>query len=137
VKEKDYYPIIESFFKSKGYLTFIEYRFLRGIVIPDILAIDPTLTRVVSVEVKRKDFKKALYQGFSYLAFSDYVYLAFPEKYAYHVIRKYIRPIKKLGFGILALNPNPKELIKPETSKYLSEELKQKLLCELRHRERP
>jgi len=117
MKERDYYPIVESFFKSRGYYTLVEWlAFPISKVTPDILAVDPNFSEIITVEVKLNNFKKAFWQGYTYLAFSDYVYLAFPRHYAHFAIKKYATIIKKYGLGIIALMPKVKILMTPTPS---------------------
>jgi len=131
LKERDYYPIIESFFKMRGYYTFVELMvFKRGKVMPDILAVDLNFSKVTAVEVKVNNFKKAFWQGFTYLAFSDHVYLAFPKHYANYAIRKYKSIIDKFGLGIIALTPKVKILREATPSSSPDKKLK----CVLLHR---
>ena len=133
MKERDYYPIIESFFKGRGYYTLVEWpAFPISKVIPDIIAVDPSFSKIITVEVKLNNFRGAFWQAWTDLAFSDYAYLAFPERYAHHVIKRYRRIIKGYGLGIIALKPWADVLVKPSLSRYLDRKIKHILLHRIR-----
>jgi len=133
LKERDYYGMIKSWLEEKGYRALIEWVvFPLAKVIPDIVAIDPDFSEITTIEVKLNSFKKGFWQAFTDMTFSDYVYLAFPERYAYYVIKRYLPIIKKYKIGIIALTPKPKILIKASESDYLDENLKREVLLKAR-----
>jgi len=119
----------------RGYYTFVELMvFKLSKVIPDILAVDPNFSKIVTVEVKLNNFKKAFWQAWTYLSFSDYVYLAFPEHYAHFAIKRYRPIIKKYGLGIITLTPKVKILMRSIPSRSPDKKLKHALLHKIRER---
>jgi hypothetical protein len=89
-----------NFLKSKGYHVKKEVRI--GFCRADIVGIKKNV--VVAVELKLNDWKKAIIQAKNYQLGSDYVYIAFPLKNIYNVIRKTELKLKNEGIGLLAIN---------------------------------
>jgi len=92
-------PVIK-FLKNKGYHVKKEVRI--GFCRADIVGIKNNV--VVAVELKLNDWKKAIIQAKNYQLGSDYVYIAFPLKNIYNVIRKTELKLKNEGIGLLAIN---------------------------------
>lgn len=92
-------PVI-NFLKNKGYHVKKEVRI--GFCRADIVGIKKNV--VVAVELKLNDWRKAIIQAKNYQLGSDYVYIAFPLKNIYNVIRKTEYKLKNEGIGLLAIN---------------------------------
>ena len=107
--EKQLYPIIKSFLEQRGFKVLTEVRlrkYLSGFYSEiDILGIKDDNT-VVIVECKLRNFKKTLMQAIRRRLYADYIYLAFPKRYARYVYRRYPyrTAIRAWGFGLLAVN---------------------------------
>ena len=68
----------------------------------------------ISIEVKVKDWRMGLMQAQRYLSFSDYSYLALPEKY---ISNASTEEIGSTGVGLLSINENNiEEVIAPRKS---------------------
>lgn len=91
---------VTNFLKNKGYHVKKEVRI--GFCRADIVGIKKNV--VVAVELKLTDCKKAIIQAKNYQLGSDYVYIAFPLKNIYNVIRKNELKLKNEGIGLLAIN---------------------------------
>lgn len=131
--ERILYPPIISYLEECGYTTFREVpvgRWFPKRV--DVIGVNSDLTRIVSVEVKVKDFRRALNQTLFRLYFSDYVYAAFPKQYAEYVLRKYEESLEKEGIGLLAVDHSVEVLLPPRVSKLVIKSLKEHVLKVLR-----
>ena len=101
-KEQQLYKPIEGFLKNKKYshiyseLEFYEYRI-------DLFGYSKSNYMAVSVELKLKDWRKALQQGLIYQLCSDYVYIAMPKSFLHN---KAINEISKFGIGIISVYPS-------------------------------
>jgi hypothetical protein len=90
----------------------------------DLIGVKPDLNQLVSVEVKLRNFRQLLDQAYYRLLFSDYVYMAFPMRYARHVARAYKSILERYGFGLMAVDGNIEILVAPQRSTVLSENYK-------------
>jgi len=132
-REELLYPIVSKYFAKKGYYIFREFPFIeKSNLRVDVFAVEKNFSHIISVEVKMKWFRKAVEQALVRLYFSDYVYLAFPERYAQYVLKKYIDVINELNLGILAIDGCVKELKKASKSPLLVYKLKESILNRLR-----
>ena len=124
--EKAFYHTISDFFKRRGYNVVIEFspitQFYGSKV--DLIAFSRKEDVIISIEVKMKNIKKAIAQAASRMTFSDYVYIAFPNKYAKWVLRKYFYELERMGLGLLAFSDTTIEMKSPELSKILNISLK-------------
>jgi hypothetical protein len=91
---------ITNFLKNKGYYVKKEVRI--GFCRADIVGIKKNVA--VAVELKLNDWKKAIIQAKNYQLGSDYVYIAFPLKNIYNIIRKTELILKNEGIGLLTIN---------------------------------
>jgi hypothetical protein len=90
----------------------------------DLIGVKPDLNQLVSVEVKLRNFSQLLDQAYDRLFFSDYVYMAFPMRYARHVARAYKSILERYGFGLMAVDGNIEILVAPQRSTVLNENYK-------------
>jgi hypothetical protein len=90
----------------------------------DLIGVKPDLNQLVSVEVKLRNFSQILDQAYDRLFFSDYVYMAFPMRYARHVARAYKSILERYGFGLMAVDGNIEILAPPQKSTILNESYK-------------
>ena len=107
-------PVIE-YFKKQGYTVRREIKI--GFHIADIVCFRDK--SVVAVELKIRDWKKALVQLKNYQLGADYVYLAVPLGRSHNILRKSESILKKDGIGLLIINEKSlsvNEIIKPKKS---------------------
>ncbi len=107
-------PVID-YFTERKYQIFREVKI--GFCRADIVAIKKDET--VAIELKLKNWKKALVQARNYKFGSDYVYIAFPLMKSYNVLKKAENVLRKEGIGFLTINEetqNIKEIVKPKKS---------------------
>lgn len=108
-------PVIE-YFKSKDYIVKREIRI--GFNRADLVCFKGK--KVLAVELKLKNWKKAIIQAKNYQLGADYVYIAFPLMKSYNVLKKAEHKLKEDGIGLIVVNEKNtevKEIIKPKTSK--------------------
>ncbi len=108
-------PVID-YFKQKDYTIKKEIKI--GFNIADLVCFKQK--EVISVELKLKNWKKAIVQAKNYQLGSDYAYIAFPSMKSHNVLKKAEHILKKEGIGLLVINEKNsevKEVIKPLKSK--------------------
>lgn len=93
---------VSDYFKKQGYIVRYEVRI--GFCRADILAFKNDET--TAVELKLRNWKKAIVQAKNYQLGCDYVYLAVPLWRAYNILRKAEFYLKKEGIGLLVINEN-------------------------------
>ena len=101
-KEKQLYKPIENFLKNRKYsyvhseLGFYEYKI-------DLFGYSKSSYKTISVELKLKNWQKALQQSLIYQLCSDYVYIAMPKSFLH---TKAVDEISKCGIGIISVYPS-------------------------------
>ena len=91
---------VSDYFINQGYRILEEVRI--GYCKADLVAFKDN--RVIAVELKLNDRKKAIVQAKNYQLGSDYVYLVFPLMKSYSILRKSEFELKKEGIGLLIVN---------------------------------
>jgi hypothetical protein len=89
-------PVAE-YFKNRGYRIFYEIRI--GFCREDLVAFKKE--KVVAVELKLDDWKKAIQQAKNYQISADYVYIAIPLIKSFNILRKADHILKKENIGLL------------------------------------
>lgn len=112
-KESQLYGPVKNFFIRRGYIVKSEIKI--GFCRADIVAFKEE--KVVSVELKISDWKKAILQAKNYQLGSDYVYIAFPLMNSYNILRKAEGRIRDAGIGLLVVNEYTKDVRKLIQSK--------------------
>lgn len=92
---------VTLFFERKGCIVHREIQI--GFCRADIVAFTPN-KKVISVELKLSDWKKALVQAKNYQLASDFVYVAFPLSKSYTVLKKSRHLLEKYGIGFLVIH---------------------------------
>jgi len=92
-------PVVD-FFKSQGYTVRREVRI--GFFKADIVAFKEE--NVVAVELKLKDWKKAIIQAKNYQLGADFVYIAIPLMKSFNILRKAQCKLENEGIGLLIVN---------------------------------
>ena len=88
---------VSDYFKNQGYK--VKHEIKIGFCRADLLAFKND--EVVAVELKLKDWKKAIVQVKNYKLAVDYVYLAVPLFRVFNILRKAEHILKKEGIGLL------------------------------------
>jgi len=99
---------VSDYFIEHGYT--IKYEIRIGFCRADLVAFKKD--KVVAVELKLSDWKKAIVQTKNYQLGADYVYLAVPLMKSYNIIRKSEHILIKNGIGLLSVNEKNCEVTK-------------------------
>lgn len=91
---------VSNYFMHKNYKVRYEVRI--GYCRADIVAFKKDV--VVGVELKIRDWKKAIVQAKNYQLGCDFVFLAVPLLKVYNILRKAEFCLKKEGIGLLVIN---------------------------------
>ena len=70
---------------------------------PDILLKSKTNTKIITIEVKLKNWKRALQQAYKYRSFSDIAYICMDEKNVKPALEN-LDLFKKCNIGLLTIN---------------------------------
>jgi hypothetical protein len=100
-------PVFD-YFKKQGYK--VKHEVTIGFCRADLVAFKDD--KVVAVELKLKDWKKAFVQAKNYKLAVDYVYLAVPLFRVYSILRKAEHIFKKEGIGLLIVKETTCEVCK-------------------------
>ena len=100
-------PVID-YFRSQGYKVRQEVRI--GFFRADIVAYKKD--NVVAVELKLKNWKKAIIQAKNYQLGADYVYIAIPLMKSFNILRKAQCKLENEGIGLLIINEKTCEVSK-------------------------
>ncbi|MFW9972061.1 MAG: hypothetical protein ACFFDF_17865, partial [Candidatus Odinarchaeota archaeon] len=72
--------------------------------------------KIISIEVKISNFSRLLYQAAQNLVFSDFSFIAIPEK---NYNKRIFKRAKELALGIIVLSDNDFEIVlKPKNNPY-------------------
>ncbi len=104
---------IESQLGHSGVIVITELPFLQRRV--DIVALQPSDSRIIAVEAKVKNWGDAVRQAVPCLLFADEVYIALPQEFS-HRVRHDV--IEQYGIGLIQVNSQVEVLIPPVRSPY-------------------
>jgi hypothetical protein len=107
-QESELYKPVSEYFKNKGYI--VRYEIRIGFCRADIVAFKEG--KITAVELKLRDWKKAIIQAKNYQLGSNYVYLAMPLSKVYNILRKSELNLRKEGIGLLIVNEKTLEVKK-------------------------
>ena len=125
ILEKHLYKRIREFLESKGFKVFYEVpicKLSRARV--DVIGFREYDCNVVAVEVKLRNYRRALYQALLRSTFADYVFIAFPERYAKRVYTNYASELYTYHVGLISIGRRVRVLVQPEKSPLLDESSK-------------
>ena len=107
---------LSDYFKKQGYI--IKHEVKIGFCRADLIAFKKD--EVIAIELKLKDWKKAMIQLKNYQLGADFVYLAVPLLRVYTILRKAECYLKKEGIGLLVItekNCEVRKIIDAQASK--------------------
>lgn len=112
--ELDLYPPMIEFFQNQNYSIELEMPIYRNRI--DLIAFN--FNHLIAVELKLKDWKRALRQAAYYQLGVDYSYIAMPFYQAIAIYRwKHLLVHEGVGlYGVLLDNSEVRELVKPKKS---------------------
>nr|MDO8099323.1 hypothetical protein [Candidatus Njordarchaeota archaeon] len=118
---------IHRFLENKNYAVFDEVRlFSRRI---DIIA--KRKNNLVSVELKLRDWRKAILQAYLNLRVSDYSLIALPEQVLNRVTEAVRSEVRHYGIGLLSVNGVVMRVVKPIHSTRIQPNLRRVFLKNL------
>jgi len=122
---------VRHFFENKNYSVFDEVRlFQRGI---DIIAKRRNI--IIAVELKMRDWRRAVQQAYLDLRVSDYALIALPETLWSRISRKIYYEAYNHGLGLLSVDGEARQIMRPERSKTIQPSLRRNFLKRLRRTE--
>jgi len=127
LKEEDLREPLQAFFREQGYKVFDEVKlFARGI---DVVAKQDNI--VISIELKLRDWRRAVAQACLDLRVSDYAFVAMPRK-AIEKNGELYRECVRLGVGLLAIDDGEvKQVLQPVISGRIQPLLRQRFLAKI------
>jgi hypothetical protein len=129
--ELELIPPVVSFFQRDGCIVHREVRI--GFCRADIVAFTQD-KKVVAVELKLSNWKKALVQAKNYQLASDYTYVAFPLSKSYLLMKKASFALQQNGIGLLVINEKTKNVCKIIDAKQSNKKLGTISIDEIRKR---
>jgi hypothetical protein len=127
-KEKELINPVKEYFESRNYATFEEVKlFARNI---DIIARKGN--DIASIELKLRDWKRALAQAYLNLRVSNYSYVALPEPIWNRIDKRIYTASIEHGIGLLSVDGVTKLVLRPERSKRIQPQLRKNFFKELR-----
>jgi hypothetical protein len=121
-QESELIKPISDYFKNKGYN--VRYEIRIGFCRADIVAFKND--RTTAVELKLRDWKKAIIQAKNYQLGSNFVYIALPLSKVYNILRKAEHNLRNEGIGLLIVNEKTNDV-----KKYINAKLSKKQLGEI------
>ena len=116
VLEEDLYPPMIQYFKKMNYSIELEIPIHRNRI--DLIAYNQD--KLIAVELKLLNWKRALRQATYYQLGADFVFLAVPLFRVYSILRKAEHYLKKDGIGLLVItekNCEVRKIIEAKPSK--------------------
>jgi len=128
LKEDDLREPVRAFFRERGYVVFDEPKlFARGI---DVVAKQSNI--IISVELKLRDWRRAVAQVCLDLRVSDYAFVAMPRK-AIEKNDELRRECVRWGVGLLVVDGGEvKQVLQPVISGRIQPILRQRFLAKLK-----
>jgi hypothetical protein len=118
---------VHDYFRTKKYSVFDEVRlFSRDI---DIVA--KRRNEIIAVELKLRDWKKAINQACLNQRVSDYSYVALPEPLWNRIDRDVYTISVAQGIGLLSVHGVARQIMRPERSKRIQPHLRRRFLRNL------
>lgn len=118
---------VHDFFKNRNYSVFDEAKlFSRGI---DIVA--KRRSKIVAVELKVRNWRRAIQQAYLDLRVSNYAFVALPESIWGRIDRKIYYEAYNYGIGLLSVDGEARQIMRPEHSKRIQPSLRRRFLKNL------
>jgi len=126
--EKSLYPSLISYLEQENLYIYREIPFFMKHI--DIVCVSPDIGELTAIEVKVKDWCTGYRQAIHHKIFAENSYLAISAKYSHRVLG-HIDFFENAGIGILEIDGNAKELLKPRFSKDIFPSYKELVLSTL------
>lgn len=125
ISEKEMAPLVVSFLRDLDLNTETEVRLLTKRI--DVVGFNRD--RLIAVELKMRNWQRALVQASMYQLCADEAYVALPQALC---MRLGAQPFQQLGIGILAIDGTAKVLLPARRSRLIHKSLRQQVLGCLR-----
>jgi hypothetical protein len=99
---------VSNYFQNRGYVVKREVKI--GYHKADIVAFKEE--NVVAIELKLRDWKKAIIQAKNYQLGTDYVYIAVPLMKSFNILKKAKHKLEEAGIGLLVVNEKTCKVVK-------------------------
>lgn len=99
---------VSNYFQNQGYVVKREVKI--GYHKADIVAFKEE--NVVAIELKLRDWKKAIIQAKNYQLGTDYVYIAVPLMKSFNILKKAKHKLEGSGIGLLVVNEKTCKVVK-------------------------
>jgi len=127
VIEMDLRKPVRDFFQNRNYSVFDEAKlFSRGI---DMIA--KRRSRIIAVELKVQKWRRALQQAYLDLRVSNYAFVALPASKWRRIDRRIYYEAYNYGIGLLSVDGEARQIMRPEHSKRIQPSLRRKFLRNL------
>ena len=118
---------VHRFFENKNYSVFDEVRlFQRGI---DIIA--KRRSTIIAVELKMRNWRRAVQQACLDLRVSNYAFIALPETIWSRIDRRIYYEAYNHGIGLLSVDGEARQIMRPDRSKRIQPSLRRSFLKRL------
>ena len=111
VREKTLLNRVEKYFRNKNFHTCTEVPLLNNSI--DLVAYKKDFSKIIAVEVKVMDWKRALQQATLYKLCAHQVYVAMWQKFLH---RADLDPLSDLGIGVISVDGHARRIVKPKNS---------------------
>ncbi len=125
VFEKEIYPQIESYLRKEGFDYFKEVQFLTRHI--DVIGINRK--KIIAIEVKIKDWKRALQQVLTCRLCAHEVYVAMWHEFAHRVP---VELFKNYGIGLMSVDGTVNVVTKAKKSLIIHDSMLKNLLTMLK-----
>ena len=112
--EKSLYPSLISYLEQENLYIFREIPFFMKHI--DVVCVSPDIRELTAIEVKVKDWCTGYRQAVHHKIFAENSYLAVSATYAHRVLG-HSDLFENAGIGILEIDGNVRELVKPRSSR--------------------
>lgn len=130
-REEELRKPVREYFENKKFSVFDEVKlFARNI---DVVA--KKRDEVIAVELKLRDWKKAIDQARLNLRVSNYSFVALPEPVWDRIDRRIYSMSFEHGIGLLSVDGVTRQIMRPERSKRIQPYLRRRFLCSLQRSE--
>jgi len=130
LREEDLRPPVRDFFEKQNYTVTDEVKLFGR----DIDIVAKRKSRVITVELKLYDWKRAIQQAYLNLRVADYSFIALPESVLGRISRKVYSEAYDSGIGLLCVDGYAKQIMKPMPSQRVQPILRRMFFKNLREK---
>ena len=109
---------VEKYFRNKKFRTCKEVPLLSNSI--DMVAYKSDFSQIIAIEVKVKDWRRALQQATLYKLCANQVYIALWQKFLHRVN---FEDLKELGIGVISVDGYARRIVEPKNSRIIHSSL--------------